>query len=151
MDFLQCAELSIAVGAPASAIKDDYKRPATKQIFRAPEHAVTVRKFKARHMITSFERPLRLSRLNQFFGEAIYGDEPLGRNHGTQLGGELVELLLQRHVKDSVLFFFEIPKRSERTLWLRKSLRPTTIVKSFCASLGDNYHSMCYLKFPNKR
>jgi hypothetical protein len=59
VNFLQGRELRVAIGAPSPAIEDDHQRPATKQIFGAPEHAIAIGEFKVWRVIADLERPLR--------------------------------------------------------------------------------------------
>src|ERR1051326_8803102 len=96
VNFLDGAQLRVAVCAPASAIENDSERTAPKQVFRTPKHAVAVREFEAGCALAGLERTVRQSGVNKFLSRQIYHSQPLGGNHGAQLGGERVELLVER-------------------------------------------------------
>src|SRR6266481_9046119 len=97
MDLLQSSELCVAVCAPASTIKNNCKRPAAQKRFRPPEHAIAVRQFEVWSLIARFKRAVSQAVADQFHHGAVNGSEPLGWDHRSQLGGEVVELALKGH------------------------------------------------------
>jgi hypothetical protein len=61
-----------------------------------PEHAIAIRQFKRWSEIADLKRPISQSGLDQFLGKAIDYGQALCGNHGAQLGGERVELIVER-------------------------------------------------------
>jgi hypothetical protein len=90
--------LSIAVGAPASTIKEDHQWPLAQKVLRAPQHSITIAEFKRRRRIASFQRLLTRSGVRELLDFPINNLKALGWNKSVQLGSEFFELLGQRHV-----------------------------------------------------